>query len=225
MSNTDSFIDEVTDEVRRDRLFAFFRRYGWIAILAVVMIVAGAAFVEWRKAREAAASERFGDAVMAALLIEEDAARLAALNGIEADGNRAAVLRFMLAANAVQQGDRDSALAAFAELAADAGLPESYWELAALKRVLLAGPAMDAAERAAALEALARPGQPFRILAMEQQAVGQMETGDTAGAIATLQQVLQEPDLTGPLRRRTGDLLVALGARPEAQPGPVAGDQ
>ena len=34
MSNPDSFIDEVTEEVRRDRLFAVFRKYGWIGVLA-----------------------------------------------------------------------------------------------------------------------------------------------------------------------------------------------
>ena len=31
MSNPDSFIEEVTEEVRRDKLFALFRKYGWIA--------------------------------------------------------------------------------------------------------------------------------------------------------------------------------------------------
>ena len=36
MSETDSFIDEVNEEVRRDRLYGALRRYGWIAILAVL---------------------------------------------------------------------------------------------------------------------------------------------------------------------------------------------
>ncbi|MFD1808819.1 hypothetical protein ACFSHQ_13850 [Gemmobacter lanyuensis] len=39
MSNPESFIDEVTEEVRRDKLFATFRKYGWIGILAVLGIV------------------------------------------------------------------------------------------------------------------------------------------------------------------------------------------
>ena len=43
MSETDSFIDEVNEEVRRDRLYAALRRYGWIAIVAVLAIVGGAA--------------------------------------------------------------------------------------------------------------------------------------------------------------------------------------
>ena len=42
MSNPDSFIDEVTEEVRRDRLFALFRKYGWIGLVVVLGIVGGA---------------------------------------------------------------------------------------------------------------------------------------------------------------------------------------
>ena len=56
MSDTDSFIDEVTEEVRRDRLFGLMKRYGWIAALAVLLIVGGAAWNEWRKAQDRAAA-------------------------------------------------------------------------------------------------------------------------------------------------------------------------
>ena len=50
MSNPASFIDEVTEEVRRDRLFAAFRKYGWIGLLLVILVVGGAAYNEWSKA-------------------------------------------------------------------------------------------------------------------------------------------------------------------------------
>ena len=36
MSGTDSFIEEVSEEVRRDKLFAKMRKYGWIAVLLVL---------------------------------------------------------------------------------------------------------------------------------------------------------------------------------------------
>ena len=36
MSDTDSFIDEVTEEVRKDRLYGYLRRYGWIAVLVIL---------------------------------------------------------------------------------------------------------------------------------------------------------------------------------------------
>ena len=67
MSETESFIEEVTEEVRRDKLFALYRRYGWIAFLLVVLIVGGAAYREWRIHTEAQAAQAFGDAIMTAL--------------------------------------------------------------------------------------------------------------------------------------------------------------
>jgi len=70
VSNTDSFIDEVTEEVRRDRLFALMRRYGWIAVLAILLLVGGAAWNEWRKAREASLAQAAGDALATAQEIE-----------------------------------------------------------------------------------------------------------------------------------------------------------
>ena len=44
MSNSETFIDEVTEEVRKDQLFGYIRKYGWIAVLAVLAIVGGTAF-------------------------------------------------------------------------------------------------------------------------------------------------------------------------------------
>ena len=44
MSDTDSFIEEVTEEVRRDRLYGLLRRYGWIAALVIILIGGGASW-------------------------------------------------------------------------------------------------------------------------------------------------------------------------------------
>ena len=42
MSNPESFIDEVTEEVRRDKLFAIFKKYGWIGGALIALTVGGA---------------------------------------------------------------------------------------------------------------------------------------------------------------------------------------
>ena len=51
MSLNDSFIQEVSDEVRRDRLFGLFRRYGWVAACLILFLVGGAGINEWRKSQ------------------------------------------------------------------------------------------------------------------------------------------------------------------------------
>ena len=80
MSETDSFIDEVTEEVRRDRLFGLMRRYGWIAVLAVLLIVGGAAYREYSRASDQSAARALGDALLAALDTEDTDARSSALS-------------------------------------------------------------------------------------------------------------------------------------------------
>ena len=78
MSDTDSFIDEVNEEVRRDRFYFMLKRYGWIAVLAVILLVGGAAWNEYQKAQARAEAETLGDAMFAALSAEDTAARASA---------------------------------------------------------------------------------------------------------------------------------------------------
>lgn len=215
MSNPESFIDEVTEEVRRDKLYGYLRRYGWIGILAVLLIVGGAAWREYQIARKAAESQAFGDAVLAALDQDDAAAREAALAAVDAPGQRRAVLDLLLSTD--PDSDRAATLAALERLAADDTLPVSYRDLAVLRRVIVAGSDLSLADRQALLDAIAVPGRPYRTLALEQKALLLVESGDTAGAITALQQLQQDQEATAGLRSRAGQLVVALGGEPAEQ--------
>lgn len=209
MSNPESFIEEVTEEVRRDKLFALMRKYGWIGIALVVLIVGSAAFYEWQKAQKRAAAEALGDAVLAAMTAEDPAARLAALDAVEIDGE-ATVLRDLLAAGEDPQG----AAARLRAVMANPDAAQIYRDLAALKLVISQGSALDAGERMALLGPLAAAGAPFRTLAEEQMALIEVESGDTAAAISRLQALLEDEEASQDLRRRASQLIVALGGMP-----------
>jgi hypothetical protein len=212
LSQTDSFIDEVTEEVRRDKLFATFRKYGWIAGLAVVLIVGGAAFNEWRKARDQTAAQALGDTVMSALEVQDLEARANALDAIKASDEAAKVFLSMLEAAArTEADDRDAALALLDKVAADDGAPKIYRQLAQLKAVILRGSDQDRAARMAVLDDLAVAGSPFRALAMEQKALALFEYGDNGAAIEVLKTILDEPGATPALLQRAQQLIVALG--------------
>jgi len=215
VSNTDSFIDEVTDEVRRDKLFALFRRYGWIGIALVLLIVGGAAWNEWQKAQARARAEAFGDAVLTALDTPDAAARRAALAAVPATGLQAAVLGLLLGSDPSQ--DQAATLVALDAVAANAALPVSYRDLAVLRSVSVAGAEMPAADRKAALEPLALEGRPYRPLAQEFLALLLVETGDAAGAVTALQALEADPRISAPQRQRVGQLIVALGGAAAAQ--------
>ena len=208
MSNTDSFVDEVTDEVRRDRLFAAFRKYGWIGVLLVVVIVGGAAYNEWQKSTAVARAEAFGDAAMAALQ-KPAAERSAALTALPGDKDQKAIQDLLLAANT--EADKAGSLAALDRLAADKAAPQVYRDLAVLRRVALAGVDQPLAERRAALEGLAVPGRAFRTLAEEQLAYLLIEEGNKDAALKALTELVQDQEAPQGMRQRLGLVIIALG--------------
>ena len=219
VSNPDSFIQEVTEEVRRDRLYSYFRKYGWIPALIVVAVVAGTAWTEWSKARNAAQAQAFGDAILDALDLGGAADRREALATAPADGPQKAVLALLLASDPVE--DRAGALVALEQLAADASQPQSYRDLAVLRRVILAGADLPLVERRAALDPVAAPGRPFRPLALEQLAYLLVEEERTEEAITALRALTQDQQAPAGLRGRAGQMIVALGG--ETSPAGDAG--
>ena len=180
MSNPDSFIDEVTEEVRRDRLFRLFRKYGWIGVVIILGLVGGTAWTEWSKSRAESRAQAFGDAVI----------------------------------DALDQGtpeDKAATLAALDKVANDTSLSPAYRDLAVLRRVLVAGADQPLAERRSALEGIAGPGRPYRVLAEEQLGYLLIEEGKTDEAIAALTALLQDQEASGSLRARLGQMVTALG--------------
>lgn len=219
MSNSDRFIDEVNEELRRDRLFALLRRYGWIVALAVVAVVGAAAWNEWAKSQAEARAQALGDRIIAALEDPDRGTRRAALQALAEEqagtgrgaAERVAVLHLLLAADSVEQGERDDALVVLEQVAADPALPASYRQLAQLKRTILGTGILPVEEREAMLAPLAAPGQAFRPLALEQLALLRVERGDIEGARVQLAALLAEPDLSPDLRLRITQLMVVLG--------------
>ncbi|MCI2393375.1 hypothetical protein [Aliiroseovarius sediminis] len=205
MSETDTFIDEVSEEVRRDKLYALMRKYGWIAIALVLLLVGGAAFNEWRKASERTQAQALGDAILAAEEQTDPKSRTAALAEINAQGDAAAVVAML---SATEGADAAEALRGLAD---NPDLDPLYRDLAQLKLVSMPGASLDLTERRARLESLAVAGAPFRTLAEEQLALVEVEEGQTDAAIARLKALLQDDGASGPLRRRASQLIVALG--------------
>ncbi|MBJ6370672.1 tetratricopeptide repeat protein [Sedimentitalea arenosa] len=220
MSDTDSFIDEVTEEVRRDRLFLLFKRYAWIAAALIILIVGGAAWNEYRKAQARAEAEQLGDSIIAALAANDAAARANALTDIEVDSpGGAAIVNFLTAATSAESGQTEDAVAALNEIATTGELPEIYRQIATFKALTLQAETLPAADRRVQFEALAQPGAPLRLLAQEQLALIDISEGDTDAALDKLQAILQDAEVGPGLQQRATRVIVALGGTPQPQPG------
>ncbi|WP_210527473.1 tetratricopeptide repeat protein [Rubellimicrobium arenae] len=212
MANTnESFIDEVSEAVRRDRINLWFRRWGWLAALLVLAIVGGAGWMEWQRSRTEAAAQFRGDAILTALETSEPGDRLAALSELPHQGDQGVVTALLLASEQQAAGDAEAAAATLNAVAADGTVPPLYRDLASLKALIAQGDSADPA----ALEALAAPGAPFRLLALEQLALVQLDQDQRDAAIANLQTIREDAGVTSTQLGRVEALLTALGVPPE----------
>lgn len=207
MSNNESFIDEVNEEVRRDQLFTYIRKYGWIAALTIVGLVGATGWTEYKASQDRAAEQAAGDAIFDALDQNEWADRQAAFAQLPAS-----VMSLLMTGAAAQEaGDTAAAADAFTALANLEGARQVYRDLGAFKALLANSANLTPADRIAGFEALATPGANFALLAKEQIAVAQLEAGDAETALATLREISGDATVTQGLRNRVEALIVALG--------------
>lgn len=209
MANTDSFIDEVNEEVRRDRLFAFFRKWVWLAVLIVVLLVGGAAFLEVRRAQSEAAAQAFGDALIAALEAPDAAERIAALEAISPPGPEGAILLGLLAAGEAEDAEARSEAADRLRVAAETpDLAVRYRHLALLKAHLLDPAPAD--EARLVLGVMAEPGAPYAALAEEQLALLEIAEGNREAGLERLRRLEIAANATPGLQQRVAQVIVAL---------------
>lgn len=207
MSEADSFIQEVTEEVRQDRMFALWKRYAPYAIGGVALVVAAAAGWTWLKDQERREAEAQGQLFIAAESGGAEAYRALAETQ---EGLRGAIARMRLGGALAAAGDRDGAAKAFEEAAAMAAGEREYADLARLEALRQTAPEMTPEALIAALEPLAADGAPYRALALELRAVAKLNAGDVEGARADLSALQSDPETSPETQSRAAQILLLI---------------
>ena len=224
VSNPEFFIEEVTSEVRRDKLYKYLRRYAWVGVLIVLLIVGGAAFREWSIARDRAAAEAFGDAIISIYGLEPSQ-RVDELRAVQAaSGDAKAVVRMLAAEEAINAGRPDDAITSLDSILADSDVSEVYRDLAAFKSTLLRSASLAPDEIIRLFEPMAAPGKTFRVLALEQIALANIDAGRYALAAQQLRELSGDAGSTASLRRRIQQILPTLDASGSSS-GSVVGQE
>ncbi|MEM7505475.1 MAG: tetratricopeptide repeat protein [Pseudomonadota bacterium] len=208
MSESDSFIREVTEEVERDRMNRQLKKWGpWIAAL-ILAIVGGVAAWDWQKAQDRAAAEEIGRILLSADLIDPEAATEARS---VLSGPPAILAELRLAEAQFGSGDTEAAIATYLAVSENPEASIAYRDLAALRAARLQAVAGDAAEVLAAIEPLTGTDRPYRLLAMELKAGLMLNQGETDAAHALMREILDDPTRPGGLDLRLRELLQASG--------------
>ncbi len=208
MSESDSFITEVTEEVRRDKLFTTFKKYAWVLALVVLAIVGGTAYNEWNKGAMAKKAQLTGDVMRAAV----DAGDAGTLAELAAEDIPASVLaNFQHSTVLALADDIDGAVAALTNITDSSSLSDIYTDLAWLKIIILNGENMSADERDNIIDSISQETDPYRLLGIEQRALQHIRDGNTDAALADLARILADETLSQGLSGRAQQLTISLG--------------
>jgi hypothetical protein len=204
---------EVDEDVRRDRLAAFWGRYGNVVLgLAVLLVLAVAAwrYYDWRQLKQAEAlGAQFEQALKASREDRGADAEKTLTDMIgAAPGGYRLLARFRLAAETAK-GDATAGAAAFETLMADTTVEPLWRDLARLRAGLLRLDLVPYAELKPLLEPLATPTNAWRHSAREVLGVAALKAGAADEAGRWFDAVLTDPQTPSAMRQRT-DLYLAL---------------
>ncbi len=208
----DSFIREVDDELRSERMRDFWSRYGKIVIGVAVSIVLLTAGYRGYKFYMKSQAENAGDAFMAAVKLSNDGKydeAIAALEKLANTGPKsyAALARMRMASEFTGKGDTKAAIAAYDEIANNSGFDQSYRDLARLRAGLLlvdTGTLEDVQKRVADL---AKSGVPFRHSAREALGLAAWKAGDLKEASKYFNMISVDQDAPNSMRGRANLML------------------
>ena len=208
MSDTDSFIEEVSEEVRRDRLFKIFKKYGWVAVVIVILLVGGAAFNEYRKISNQKRAAELGDKLYQIMELDLNArlSLLENLNPKHAEGK--ALVQLIEANTFAELGNIDNAIKVLEDVSDNPDYSSIYTETADFKSILLSD--NDLTEKLEKLQTYSQPGSAFRNIALEETSLIQIKLDQISEAIITLTNLLQEPTINQGQAKRSSDLLRTL---------------
>lgn len=225
-----TFIREVDEELRRDQLKALWKRFAPLIIGVCFLVVAVTAgyrgWMWWEERKAAQAGDRFMEALakIEGGSREEGEAELAAI-AADSDVGYSALARLRLAGEKAGAGAKKEALDAYDAVAADSAAPVPLRDFARMRAALLAldtGDLAGARERATQLNVA---GNAWRHVAREVIGTAAYQAGDLAAAREAFTEIQQDAQTPPDLWQRSGAMVLLIDGQlpaPGTEASPAA---
>ncbi|MEZ5961560.1 MAG: tetratricopeptide repeat protein [Hyphomonadaceae bacterium] len=220
-NETDSFVNEVDESLRQDRMLTFAKKYGPLLVgVFALFIFALAGWQGWKawqvnSAREHAVEFSAAQELAAAGNFAEAKTEFERLSN---EGPRVyrAMAQMERAAILVQEGDLEAALAGF-DAAAEAAPDQTMRESAQIRAAYIAADIQDFPALRTRLQPLIDSGTRIQYLAKELLAVEAWEAGETQLARETMEQLTLAFEAPDSMRQRAQIALSVMGPAPETE--------
>ena len=215
-ADNETFYREVDEELRRDQMLTLWERYGKLAILGVVLVLAVIAGVIWWKNQQQVQAGKQGQELLGAL---EDvsagkktaaAARLDTLAKTDSPGYKAAAL-LTKADLAVEANNLDGAAGLFQQVANDQSLDQSYRDLALVRLTHVQFDKLPPQTVIDRLKGLAVAGNPWFGSAGEMTAISYLKLNKPKEAAQLFAALAKDKTVPESLRSRATQMAGSLG--------------
>lgn len=230
----EAFLREVDEELRREQLVNFWRRYGRVLAIGIAVALAALAGVLWWQHHKtelaAEQSAKFTEVydMLAAGKTAEAQKPLKELSGSDNPTYRA-LARYIEADVLLRDSAADAAKGApklreaaakFASVASDASVAQPFRDLALIRQTYAEFDGMKPQAVVDRLRPLATKGQPWFGSAGELIALAQIQQGNKAAARSLLGQIAADETVPDSVRQRAVQLAGSIG-----DDAPVAGGE
>lgn len=213
---TDTFVREVDENLRRDRMNELARKYsGWITAVLILFLGAVGGFIYWQNHRVEQSGKQVEQLsqVFADVGSGKTSAAPKQLDELANSGSKAvrASALFTRAALALQQNDVKLATAKYREIAGDDGLPKPYRDAALIRQTALEFDSLKPEEVIVRLKPLAEPGNPWFGSAGEMTAMALIKQGKKGEAGQLFARIARDKQVPETLRARSVQIASTLG--------------
>jgi hypothetical protein len=224
---SETFVREVDENLRRDRVQDFFKEKGsWVAA-AVVLFLAAAGGIIWYQQHRVKLAEAHVEQ-LAQIYRDIGTGNTAKvpqqLDDLSKSSSKSvhATAEFTRAALALQQNNQNLAIATYKKLAEDGSLPQPYRDAALIRQTAIEFDKLQPQQVIARLEPLAKPGEPWFGSAGEMTALALIKQGKTKEAGQLFASIAKDKNAPGAVRNRSVQIAGSLGVDASAALGPQA---
>jgi hypothetical protein len=212
----ETFVREVEENLRRDQMRDFGKKYGgWIAALVVFFLAASGGYIYWQQ-REAQRSEQQVEElaqVYKTIASNNLTGVPEKLDELAKSGSKAvrASALFTRAAIALDKNDNKLAIAKYREIVGDNGLPSAYRDAALIRQTTLEFDQLKPEEVISRMEPMAKPGNPWFGTAGELTAIALLKQGKRGEAGQLYGAIAKDKSVPEAIRARAVQIASSLG--------------